>query len=47
MKSNIIEFIRTKDYKFIKDIGQLGITILLEDGYIDEKFVCKKYMPFN
>jgi serine/threonine-protein kinase len=43
-----IEFLRQKDYKFIKDIGQggTGRTILLKDELIDETFVCKKYSPY-
>lgn len=48
MKKNIISFVRQKDYKYIKDIGQWWTwkTILLEDTIIREKFVCKKYLPF-
>lgn len=48
MNKKIIEFIRTKDYKFIKDIGQggTGKTVLLKDEIIDETFVCKKYSPY-
>lgn len=47
MKENVIEFVRSKDYKFIKAIGQggLGQTYLLEDESISERFVCKKYRP--
>jgi len=47
MKQDIIPFIRSKDYKFIKDIGQggLGKTYLVEDELIGEQFVCKKYIP--
>ena len=48
MKEKIIEFLRSKDYKFIKYIGQggTGQTVLLEDETINERFVCKKYSPF-
>ena len=43
----IVEFVRTKNFKFIKDIGQggTGRTVLLRDEVIDEDFVCKKYSP--
>lgn len=48
MKGKLIEFIRTKDYKFIDEIGQggTGRTVLLEDEIINERFVCKKYSPY-
>jgi serine/threonine-protein kinase len=48
MKNETIKFIRTKDYKFIDDIGQggTGKTILLEDQIINERFVCKKYSTY-
>lgn len=44
----IIEFVRKKDFKFLKEIGQggTGKTVLLEDEIIHEVFVCKKYSPF-
>ncbi|MBD9159609.1 MAG: protein kinase family protein [Clostridiales bacterium] len=43
----IISFIRQKDYKGIKWLsnGSFGLTALLEDETINEKFVCKKYSP--
>lgn len=43
-----IEFLRTKDYKFIREVGQggTGRTVLLLDELINEYFVCKKYSPF-
>lgn len=49
MKPKIIEFLRTKDYVFIEDVGQggTGKTVLLRDETIDEYFVCKKYAPVN
>ncbi|MFI1745951.1 protein kinase family protein [Thalassobellus sediminis] len=48
MKGELIQFLRTKDYKFIEEIGQggTGRTVLLEDEIINERFVCKKYSPF-
>lgn len=48
MKGKIIQFIRTKDFKFIEKIGQggTGRTVLLEDEIINERFVCKKYSPY-
>lgn len=48
MKGKIIHFIRSKDFKFIEEIGQggTGRTVLLEDEIINERFVCKKYSPF-
>jgi serine/threonine-protein kinase len=47
--SKIINFIRQKDYKLIKNLGRgaCAETVLLHDEIIDEKFVCKKYAPFN
>lgn len=47
MDKTEIEFLRKKDYKYIKEIGQggLGRTILLEDELISEQFICKKYSP--
>lgn len=47
MDNEIIQFLRQKDYLFVKDIGQGGCakTVLLKDEYIDEYFVCKKYSP--
>jgi len=48
MNGKIIEFVRTKDYKFIDEIGQggTGRTVLLEDEIINERFICKKYSPY-
>ncbi|WP_341225421.1 protein kinase family protein [uncultured Arcticibacterium sp.] len=48
MKGKIIQFIRSKDFKFIEEIGQggTGRTVLLEDEIINERFVCKKYSPY-
>ncbi|MHB8091355.1 MAG: protein kinase family protein [Syntrophales bacterium] len=49
MENDIIKFIRRKDYKFIKEIGQggFGTAILLKDEIIDSVFVCKKYTPYD
>ena len=48
-ENEIIEFLRKKDFKFIKELsnGSFGKTILLEDDYINHKFVCKKYEPLE
>lgn len=45
---NTISFIKSKDYQFIKDLGQgaTGITKLIKDQTIDEEFVCKKYSTY-
>lgn len=42
-----IEFVRKRDYVFVKEMGQgaCGKTVLLRDDVIDEHFVCKKYSP--
>lgn len=49
MENEIIKFIRQKDYKFIKEIGQggFGKAVLLKDETIDSLFVCKKYAPYS
>ena len=48
MDKKVIEFIRKKDFRFVKNIGQggTGKTVLLKDEIIDESFVCKKYSPY-
>lgn len=48
MSKEIIKFLRQKDFRYIKDIGQggTGKTILIKDETIDEVFVCKKYSPY-
>lgn len=48
MTEKVIEFLRKKDYKLIKELGSgaCGKTVLLYDEIIDEKFVCKKYLPY-
>ena len=48
MIGKVIQFLRAKDFKFIREIGQggTGRTVLLKDELINEQFVCKKYSPF-
>ncbi len=48
MKDDIIRFIKSKEYKYLKEVGQggTGRTILIKDGTINEQFVCKKYSPY-
>jgi eukaryotic-like serine/threonine-protein kinase len=48
MSKETIQFLRQKDFRYIKDIGQggTGKTILLKDEIINEVFVCKKYSPY-
>lgn len=48
MSKDTIKFLRQKDFRYIKDLGQggTGKTILLKDETIDEVFVCKKYSPY-
>ena len=47
MKPKTIEFLRSKDFTFVKNIGQggTGRTVLIKDEIINELFVCKKYSP--
>lgn len=42
-----IKFIREKDYRYIKDLGNgsFGKTILLKDEELDVLYACKKYAP--
>lgn len=44
---DIIPFIRSKDYKFIQNLGtgSFAKTVLLRDEIIDELYACKKYEP--
>ena len=48
MTEKIIEFLRKKDYRLIKELGSGACvkTVLLYDEIIDERFVCKKYLPY-
>jgi serine/threonine-protein kinase len=47
MSESLITFLRKKDYKYIRELGQgaCGKTVLLLDDIIGEHFVCKKYAP--
>ncbi len=49
MQERLVEFIRKRDYRFVKELGQgaCGKTVLLRDDMIDELFVCKKYSPYS
>jgi len=49
MEEKLIEFLRKRDYKLVKELGQgaCGKTVLLHDDMINEHFVCKKYCPFS
>lgn len=48
MDKTEIQFLRTKDFKFVKELGRggFGKSILLKDELINEEFVCKKYSPY-
>jgi len=47
-KDQNIQFLRRKDYKFIREIWQWWTwrTILIKDDLLDTEFICKKYSPF-
>ncbi|RBQ27620.1 protein kinase [Arcobacter sp. CECT 9188] len=49
MKKDDIKFIREKDFKFLKEIGEgaLGKAVLIKDEDLNVEFVCKKYKPIN
>lgn len=49
MKDKIVEFLRKKDFVFVRELGQgaCGRTVLLHDQVIDEQFVCKKFSPIQ
>jgi serine/threonine-protein kinase len=49
MNKEDIKFLRQKDFKFLKEIGQgaLGKTVLLKDEDLNVEFICKKYKPIN
>lgn len=49
MKNDIIRFIKSKEYKYLKEVGQggTGRTILIKDETINERFVCKKRHIFQ
>lgn len=48
-KDQVIQFLRKRDYTFVKELGQgaCGKTVLLHDEYIDQYYVCKKYSPLS
>lgn len=48
-QNEIVPFLRRRDYKLIKELGQggCGKTVLLFDDQINEHFVCKKYAPVS
>jgi tRNA A-37 threonylcarbamoyl transferase component Bud32 len=47
--AEIVHFLRSRDYKFVKELGQgaCGKTVLLDDDQIGQRFVCKKYSPYD
>lgn len=47
--AEIVRFLRSHDYKLIKELGQgaCGKTVLLADDQIGQHFVCKKYSPYD
>jgi len=49
MQEKLIEFLRKRDYVFVKELGQgaCGRTVLLRDDILNECFVCKKYSPLS
>ena len=48
-EGDIIPFIRSKDYKFIQNLGlgSFSKTVLLKDEITDELYACKKYDPIE
>lgn len=51
MKANgeIVKFLKQKDYLMVNNnlgSGSFGQTVLLQDPFIDELFVAKKYEPY-
>ena len=49
MAERLIEFLRVKDYLLEQQLGQgaCGLTVVLYDPVINERFVCKKYSPIR
>jgi eukaryotic-like serine/threonine-protein kinase len=47
--AEIVHFLRNRDYILIKELGQgaCGKTVLLDDDQIGQRFVCKKYSPYD
>ena len=46
-EGDIIPFIRSKDYKFVQNLGtgSFAKTVLIKDEIINEFYACKKYEP--
>jgi serine/threonine protein kinase len=49
MDQRVVQFLRTRDYEFVKELGKgaCGVTVLLRDDVLDQLFVCKKYSPLE
>jgi eukaryotic-like serine/threonine-protein kinase len=49
MDKKEIQFIRTRDYVLLKELGSgaCGSTVLLRDEFLEQDFVCKKYSPME
>jgi eukaryotic-like serine/threonine-protein kinase len=49
MDKKEIQFIRTRDYLFLEELGSgaCGSTVLLRDEFLEQDFVCKKYSPMQ
>lgn len=49
MPGEILKFIKTKEFTFVRNIGQggTGKTVLVKDEITDIDFVCKKYSPYD
>lgn len=49
MELDIVRFLRTRDYFFVKELGRgaCGRTVLLRDEVLGQHFVCKKYSPME
>jgi len=48
-ENDVITLTRSRELRFVKELGEgaCGKTVLLHDDVIDERFVCKKYKPFD
>jgi eukaryotic-like serine/threonine-protein kinase len=49
MDKREIQFIRTRDYVLLKELGRgaCGSTVLIRDEFLEQDFVCKKYSPLE
>lgn len=49
MDKKEIQFLRTRDYVLLKELGRgaCGSTVLLRDEFLEQDFVCKKYAPLE